>query len=123
MIRPESFCGVVGYKASQGRLSLGGVKPLALALDSLGCFARSAVDMAPWFSVLGDEPHLSPRAGLARIARVRTKHWDQAAPETRATVEAASAAMRTTCGSVSWIVPAAPVASSTSRMSERTIVE
>jgi len=89
VIRPASFCGVVGFKASQGRLSLDGVKPLAYALDSLGCFARGIADVELWFSVLGGEPVLPQRNGPPRIAMVRTAYWDEAAAETRAIVEAA----------------------------------
>jgi len=101
VIRPASFCGVVGFKASQGRLSLEGVKPLAPALDSLGCFTRSVADMALWFSVLDSEPLLPPRSGPPRIALVRTAHWDEAATETRATVEAACARLAETGAEIS----------------------
>jgi amidase len=89
VIRPAAFCGVAGFKATRGRLSLEGVKPLAPALDSLGCFARSVSDLALWFSVLGAEPPAARRDRPPRIALVRTAHWDDAEPETRATVEAA----------------------------------
>lgn len=89
VIRPAAFCGVAGFKTSRGRLSLEGVKPLASALDSLGCFARSVSDLALWFSVLGGEPLPGRRTGPPRIALARTAHWDEAESETRATVKAA----------------------------------
>ncbi len=41
VIRPASFCGVVGYKPSFGLVSRHGVKPLSESLDTVGVFARS----------------------------------------------------------------------------------
>lgn len=40
VIRPASFCGVVGYKPSHGRISADGVIPLAPSLDHVGVFAQ-----------------------------------------------------------------------------------
>ncbi|UYN89579.1 MAG: amidase [Anaerolineales bacterium] len=40
IIRPASFCGVVGYKPSHGRISTEGVIPLAPSLDHVGLFAQ-----------------------------------------------------------------------------------
>lgn len=44
---PSAFNGLVGYKASRGRYSMGGVFPLARSLDSLGPLCRSVQD-AVW---------------------------------------------------------------------------
>lgn len=41
VIRPASFCGVVGYKPSHGRISAEGVIPLARSLDHVGIFAQN----------------------------------------------------------------------------------
>jgi amidase len=91
IIRPAAFCGVVGFKASRGRLPLDGVKPLAAAFDSLGCFARSVADCALWFAAVSGEAPTPPPERPPRIGLVRTPWWDAAAPETRETVEAAAA--------------------------------
>jgi Asp-tRNA(Asn)/Glu-tRNA(Gln) amidotransferase A subunit family amidase len=40
IIRPASFCGVVGFKPSYGRVSTAGVIPLAPALDHVGVFSH-----------------------------------------------------------------------------------
>jgi len=41
VIRPAAFCGVVGYKASYGRISTAGVIPLAESFDTVGLLASS----------------------------------------------------------------------------------
>jgi Asp-tRNA(Asn)/Glu-tRNA(Gln) amidotransferase A subunit family amidase len=40
IIRPASFCGVVGYKTEFWKISVAGVKSLAPTLDTLGSFGR-----------------------------------------------------------------------------------
>ena len=40
IIRPASYCGIVGYKPSYGRVSATGVIPLSPALDHVGLFAQ-----------------------------------------------------------------------------------
>jgi Asp-tRNA(Asn)/Glu-tRNA(Gln) amidotransferase A subunit family amidase len=45
VIRPASYCGVVGYVATQGELPLRGIQPLAPSFDALGIFARSVEDV------------------------------------------------------------------------------
>lgn len=40
IIRPASFCGVVGFKPSYGRISTDGVIPLAPSLDHVGLFSH-----------------------------------------------------------------------------------
>jgi Asp-tRNA(Asn)/Glu-tRNA(Gln) amidotransferase A subunit family amidase len=41
VIRPASFCGVVGFKPTHGRISTAGVIPLAPTFDDVGIFAQS----------------------------------------------------------------------------------
>ncbi len=93
IIRPASYCGVYGYKPSFDTFSLGGVKPLASSLDTLGHFARNIDDLAFLGSVLSpripaelEEWPDTPRIGIARMAQ-----WSQAEP---ATVEALDGAVR-----------------------------
>ena len=53
LIRPASFCGVVGYKPSLGALALDGVHPLSRTHDHLGVLADSVADawwLARWVS-------------------------------------------------------------------------
>ncbi len=46
VIRPASFCGVVGYKPSFGLISRVGVKALSDTLDTVGTIARTVPDAA-----------------------------------------------------------------------------
>jgi len=46
IIRPASYCGVVGYKPSFGLLPMAGIKPFSWSLDTLGVFARTVGDAA-----------------------------------------------------------------------------
>jgi len=69
--RPASFCGVVGYKPTYGRISLAGVIPLSPSLDHLGLFANSVLDATTAASVLcGDwDPVDSDRRPVLGIPR------------------------------------------------------
>jgi Asp-tRNA(Asn)/Glu-tRNA(Gln) amidotransferase A subunit family amidase len=46
VIRPASFCGVVGFKPRHGWASMDGVKRLSERLDTLGTFGRTVADAA-----------------------------------------------------------------------------
>src|SRR5690606_24015143 len=46
IVRPASFCGVVGYKPTFGTISRVGVKPLSDILDTIGAIARTVPDAA-----------------------------------------------------------------------------
>ena len=52
VLRPASFCGVTGFKASYGLLPMEGVLPFAKSLDTHGFFTHTASDMlALWESM------------------------------------------------------------------------
>ena len=46
VIRPASFCGVVGFKPSHGLISRAGVLMQSRTLDHVGLFAREVADVA-----------------------------------------------------------------------------
>ena len=91
IIRPASFCGVVGMKPSFGLIATSGTKPLAPSLDTIGGFARDVADIACFIAALTGRPELVPSAPAARprIGLYRTAPWDEARPETTAALEAA----------------------------------
>jgi Asp-tRNA(Asn)/Glu-tRNA(Gln) amidotransferase A subunit family amidase len=53
VLRPASFCGVTGFKASYGLLSMEGVLPLAKSLDTLGFFTHTPGDMLALWESMG----------------------------------------------------------------------
>ncbi|OYY48208.1 MAG: amidase, partial [Polynucleobacter sp. 35-46-207] len=52
IIRPATYCGVVGYKASFGTVPRLGVHPVSSSLDHVGFFTRSVADAAYAFNLL-----------------------------------------------------------------------
>jgi Asp-tRNA(Asn)/Glu-tRNA(Gln) amidotransferase A subunit family amidase len=55
ILRPASFCGVVGFKPSFGRIPTGGVIPLAASLDHIGFFTPDVAGAAAAAAVLCPE--------------------------------------------------------------------
>src|SRR5262245_51159317 len=53
VLRPASFCGVVGFKPTYGLLPLDGVLPFAPSLDTAGLFTQTAGDMRLLWSKMG----------------------------------------------------------------------
>jgi Asp-tRNA(Asn)/Glu-tRNA(Gln) amidotransferase A subunit family amidase len=93
VIRPASYCGVVGYKPSFGTIARTGVKPLSDSLDTVGVMARSVADAAFFAAVLSDRPALTIKGDLPppRIALYRTPEWRHAEPGTIAALDHAAA--------------------------------
>jgi aspartyl-tRNA(Asn)/glutamyl-tRNA(Gln) amidotransferase subunit A len=96
ILRPASFCGVVGYKPSYGRVSRYGVFPVSWALDHIGSMARTVEDAALVAMAMAGHDPKDPgslrapvpdlRACLARrdpprLGVVRDFFWEKAAPE------------------------------------------
>ncbi|WP_248730224.1 MULTISPECIES: amidase [Halomonadaceae] len=74
IIRPASYCGVVGFKPTHGTLSVTGIKALAPSLDTLGWFTRHMDDTRTLFTTLaGSDPITilerldGVRVGLCRL--------------------------------------------------------
>ena len=101
VIRPASFCGVVGYKPPAGLIPRTGVLRQSPALDQVGVFARSVEDAALLAEGLCGwdvrDPSTAPRkmprlleAALGqedrppRFGFVRTPMWEQVAPDAQA---------------------------------------
>jgi len=52
VVRPASFCGVVGFKPTSGRISTAGVIPLSPTLDHVGVFTQDVAGAALAASIL-----------------------------------------------------------------------
>ncbi len=99
VIRPAAFCGVVGYKPSQGMLSARGVIPFSPSLDQPGVFARSVADAALLASCLTPRRStIAPDATMLRspprLAAVRSPVWHLAQAEQRAQFDTDVARLR-----------------------------
>ena len=57
VIRPASYCGVVGYKPTYGLISRNGVLRTSYALDHMGLFGRTVEDVALLAKVLIKKDH------------------------------------------------------------------
>lgn len=97
VIRPASFCGVVGFKPTHGSIPRSGALLLSRALDHVGVFARSVADAAMLADVLighdDEDPDTraiaSPQLALTaagepplppRLAFVKGPAWAAAEP-------------------------------------------
>ena len=81
IIRPASYCGVVGYKPTIGTIGIGGVHPWSPTLDTVGTFARSVADAALVASVLAEVERISPQVALPshrpRLAWLSKFPWSE----------------------------------------------
>lgn len=101
VIRPASFCGVVGFKPSFGLIARSGILPLSPPLDTVGVFARNIEDAALLADAIAGGDMEDPDSSFAAAPRlletalskppvkpdfafVRSPAWDKAAPETKA---------------------------------------
>jgi Asp-tRNA(Asn)/Glu-tRNA(Gln) amidotransferase A subunit family amidase len=97
VIRPASFCGIVGFKPTHGTISRYGMLRSSAFLDHVGVFARSVEDAALAVDVLGGidgrdaDTSRAAAGGLLQAATLappvepslafaRTHQWDRAAP-------------------------------------------
>lgn len=99
VIRPASYCGVVGFKPTYGSIARAGVLRQSPRLDQIGVFSRTVADSALVVSVLqenrvlrGDTlpwPKIDPKRlqrdamHKPRLAMVRTPVWSEAEPQTQ----------------------------------------
>lgn len=89
ILRPASFCGIVGFKPSFGTINRAGLKFAAEGLDTIGLMARNVGDVALFWSVLvgrGAAP-VPTRETPPRLALFRSHHWHLASADTVAAVE------------------------------------
>ena len=92
ILRPASFCGVVGFKPSYNAINRAGLKFAAESLDTIGLMARELDDIALFRAVLLGEPPapLAAPAVPPRVGLCRTPLWRTAGPATVEAVEDAA---------------------------------
>jgi Asp-tRNA(Asn)/Glu-tRNA(Gln) amidotransferase A subunit family amidase len=92
IIRPASYCGIVGYKPTFGMIDRAGVKLVAESLDTIGVFARTVSDAALFAGAIAgicDLPELRPRNDKIRIGFCRSPDWAELDSATASIVESA----------------------------------
>lgn len=121
---PSSYCGVVGFKPSYGRVSNRGVIPMAWTLDHVGPICKTVEDAALMLGVIAGYDELDPTSedvpvadyGRAiqtptskfRVGVPRTPFFENLNPEVAKAVEAALDVLRKLTGSVKDVqIPAA----------------
>jgi Asp-tRNA(Asn)/Glu-tRNA(Gln) amidotransferase A subunit family amidase len=92
VVRPASFCGIVGVKPTFGVVPTDGVLPCSPTLDTVGILARDVDDAALALGVMaadvaGQRPRL-PQAP-PRLGFLRTPQWDLLPSSVQAAIEAA----------------------------------
>ena len=105
VLRPSSYCGLVGLKPTRGRISRHGVIPLSWSLDTVGVLCRSLEDAATLLQCMAGRDEADPsssrhqvddyvgaldtRTSPPRLGLVRD-YLEEAGPEVRSRVEAAA---------------------------------
>lgn len=96
IIRPASFCGVMGYKPTYAMVSRSGLKLAAESLDTIGLLARSVEDAALFKSIFAGPVSDGSNLGKItppKIGLCRTHLWPKADAAARVAVEAAAKAL------------------------------
>lgn len=90
IVRPASFCGVVGVKPTFGTIPARGVKPCSPSLDTVGFFARDVSGAAHALRALtGEAPQPVADHEPVRVGFARTPEWPRIPDPTRALIERA----------------------------------
>ncbi|TRW99600.1 amidase [Paracoccus sp. M683] len=70
VIRPASYCGVVGFKPSFGMIGRSGILPQSPFLDTVGVFARDVADAALLAEVLAGHDPADPATSPGPVPRL-----------------------------------------------------
>jgi aspartyl-tRNA(Asn)/glutamyl-tRNA(Gln) amidotransferase subunit A len=70
---PASYCGVVGFKPTYGRVSRHGVFPLSWSLDHVGTLARTVEDTAILLEAIAGVDPLDPTSSNASVPNYRSE--------------------------------------------------
>ena len=90
VVRPAAYCGIVGYKPSFHAINIGGMKPLAPSMDTVGILSRSVEDAMLLAATLWETAPIDLDEAVAtapRIAFCRTPQWHKAEDHAKAAIE------------------------------------
>jgi amidase len=103
IVRPASFCGVVGYKPTFDLISPAGVKPAAWTLGTVGVFARDIDDAAFFAGALSGHDLLDASRAVSqppRFGLCKTPQWAFADADSRAALAESAHRIAAEAGSV-----------------------
>lgn len=120
---PSSYCGVVGFKPTYGRVSLRGIIPLSWTLDHCGPISKTVEDAALMLQAIAGYDPLDPASGdaavpdytralamspsMLRLGIPRSPFFENLDPEVGPAVESAIAVLRKITQSITEVkVPA-----------------
>jgi Asp-tRNA(Asn)/Glu-tRNA(Gln) amidotransferase A subunit family amidase len=92
IIRPASYCGVIGFKPSIGAVPSAGVKPVSSSCDTVGWFVRDVALLTPLWEALTGRSACATTKPL-QFALLRTPDWNVANAHSRAIVTEATLAL------------------------------
>lgn len=87
IVRPASYCGVVGYKPTFGFIGTAGLKPLSPTQDTIGLLTRTVEDAAFFGFGLHGVRWMQTDDLRPRIAVCYSRQWEHATPEMLQAVE------------------------------------
>ena len=97
VIRPATYCGIYGFKATLDGLDRSGIRHVRPSLDTLGLFARSLPDIAFMRRAMTGEKQGAtawPEGARPRLGLCRTNQWSLASPETQRAIGTAAGKLR-----------------------------
>lgn len=94
VIRPASYCGVVGFKPTFGALPTPGLKPFSWSLDTAGLFTRSVDEMATYASAIAGRDWKAQAGAMPVFGVAWDYPWEPLSASGRKALEAAVAALR-----------------------------
>ncbi|BCJ89636.1 amidase [Terrihabitans soli] len=87
VIRPASFCGVVGFKPTYGWFPTAGMKQLASSLDTIGFLAADVAHCERVYRALVPDDE-TPKVSKPKLIFSREPNWHLTAPDAKAAIEA-----------------------------------
>jgi Asp-tRNA(Asn)/Glu-tRNA(Gln) amidotransferase A subunit family amidase len=92
-LRPASFCGVVGFKPTHGRVPLAGILAMSPEVDSIGLIGADVPFVSALFAAVGDQVSEVPAPGTVTVGLLRTPWWELAEADSQRAVEQTAASM------------------------------
>lgn len=105
VLRPASFCGIVGFKPTFGFYPVAGMKTAARSFDTVGLLARSVTDVALIHAVLMNGVPADAAPGAPRLGVFRSHLWDTVEPATRTALLEALAELERHGATLSEVAP------------------